>query len=188
MRVLAEQVRCVGFERVRTALTKIGCSYKVIRLQAPCESFRVPMRTYFPKGKDAAALQQEKWYVVDARGQVLGRLASRVARLLIGKHKVRYTPSLDCGDHVVVINARAVRLTGKKLDQKFYRWHTGYPGGLKEVKARHLFDNKPEQMVREAILGMLPKNKLRKRRAKKLRVYADDKHPHTAQQPEPIHV
>lgn len=144
------------------------------------------MSTYFPKGKDVEALTQEKWYVVDARGQVLGRVASRVARLLMGKHKVRYTPSLDCGDHVVVINARGVRLTGKKLDQKVYRWHTGYPGGLKEVKARHRFDERPEQVVREAILGMLPKNKLHQRRAKKLRVYADDKHPHAPQKPEPI--
>lgn len=144
------------------------------------------MRTYYPKGKDVAALTAEKWHVVDAHGQVLGRLATRVARLLMGKHKVGYTPGLDCGEHVVVVNARGVRLTGKKLDQKVYRWHTGYPGGLKEVKARHLFDEKPERMVRDAILGMLPKNKLHKRRAKKLRVYADDKHPHAAQQPQPV--
>ncbi|MFQ5664397.1 MAG: 50S ribosomal protein L13 [Terriglobia bacterium] len=144
------------------------------------------MRTYFLKGKTMAAAAPEKWHLVDARGQVLGRLASRVARLLMGKHKVRYTPWLDCGDRVVVINARAVRLTGKKLDQKVYRWHTGYPGGLREVKARHLFDAKPERMVREAILGMLPKNKLHQRRAKKLRVYPNDKHPHQAQQPQPI--
>jgi large subunit ribosomal protein L13 len=144
------------------------------------------MRTYFPKGKDVSALTQGEWHVVDARGQVLGRLASRVARVLMGKHKVRYTPSLDCGDHVVVVNADKVRLTGRKLDQKIYRWHTGYPGGLKEVKARHMFDQKPDWVVREAILGMLPKNKLRKRRAKKLRVYAGDKHPHAAQQPQPV--
>lgn len=144
------------------------------------------MGTYFPKGKDVAALTQEKWYMVDANGQVLGRLASRVARLLMGKHKVRYTPSLDCGDHVVVINARGIRLTGRKLEQKVYRWHTGYPGGLKEVKARRRFNEAPERMVREAILGMLPKNKLHKRRAKKLRVYADDKHPHAAQRPQAV--
>ncbi|MFQ5777869.1 MAG: 50S ribosomal protein L13 [Terriglobia bacterium] len=144
------------------------------------------MRTYFPRGKEATALTQEQWHLVDARGQVLGRLASRVARLLMGKHKVRYTPSLDCGDHVVVVNARGIRLTGRKLDQKVYRWHTGYPGGLKEVRARRMYQQHPERMVREAILGMLPKNKLHKRRAKKLRVFADDKHPHEAQQPQAI--
>ena len=144
------------------------------------------MKTYYPKGKDVAALTQGPWHVVDARGQVLGRLATRVARLLMGKHKVGYTPALDCGDHVVVLNARGIRLTGKKLDQKVYRWHSGYPGGLKEVKARHRFEERPELMVRDAILGMLPKNKLHKRRAKKLRVFADDKHPHTAQQPQPV--
>lgn len=144
------------------------------------------MRTYFPKGKDAGRITQEKWYLVDARDRVLGRLATRVARVLMGKHKVRYTPYLDCGDHVVVINAAGVRLTGRKLEQKFYRWHTGYPGGLKEVKARHMFERKPERVVREAILGMLPKNKLRARQAKKLRVYAGEKHPHEAQKPEPL--
>lgn len=146
------------------------------------------MRTYFPRGKEATALTQEQWHLVDARGQVLGRLASRVARVLMGKHKVRYTPSLDCGDHVVVINARRIRLTGRKLEQKVYRWHTGYPGGLKEVKAQRMYQQHPERMVREAILGMLPKNKLHKRRAKKLRVFADDKHPHEAQQPQAIQV
>jgi len=143
------------------------------------------MRTYYPNGKDAAELSQGQWHLVDARGQVLGRLATRVARLLMGKHKVRYTPAVDCGDHVVVVNAAQIRLTGRKLDQKFYRWHTGYPGGLREIKARHLFDTRPERMVREAILGMLPKNKLRARRAGKLRVYAGTEHPHAAQQPEP---
>lgn len=144
------------------------------------------MRTYFPRGKDVQALAQEKWYLVDAREQVLGRLAARVARLLMGKHKPRWSPHLDCGDHVVVIHARQIHLTGKKLDQKVYRWHTGYPGGLKEVPARVRLERKPEALVREAVLGMLPKNKLRKRRAKKLRVYADGEHPHQAQQPEPI--
>ncbi|MBI4462753.1 MAG: 50S ribosomal protein L13 [Acidobacteria bacterium] len=146
------------------------------------------MRTYFPRGKDVEALAQEKWYVVDARDQVLGRLAARVARLLIGKHKPRWSPHLDCGDHVVVINARQVQLTGKKLEQKVYRWHSGYPGGLKEFPAKALYQKKPEMMVREAILGMLPKNKLHKRRAKKLRVYANGEHPHQAQQPELIDV
>ena len=125
---------------------------------------------------------QEKWHLVDARGKVLGRLATRVAWLLMGKHKVRYTPAVEGGDHVVVINARGIRLTGKKLDQKVYRWHSGYPGGFKEEKASHRLQKRPELMVRDAVLGMLPKNKLHARRAKKLRVYADDKHPHAAQQ------
>ncbi len=142
------------------------------------------MRTYFPKGAEVETLTDAKWYLVDASGQVLGRLAAQVARLLMGKHKPRWTPYLDCGDHVVVINARKVRLTGRKLDQKVYRWHSGYPGGLKEVKARQLYARKPELMVREAILGMLPKNKLRKRLARKLRVYANGQHPHQAQQPQ----
>ncbi|MBI2956892.1 MAG: 50S ribosomal protein L13 [Acidobacteria bacterium] len=144
------------------------------------------MRTYYPTGREAGELREEKWHLVDAREQVLGRLATRVARLLMGKHKVRFTPGVEVGDHVVVINARRVRLTGKKLEQKVYRWHSGYPGGLKEVKARHRFSSKPEEMVRDAILGMLPKNKLLRRRAKKLRVYSDDKHPHAAQKPEPV--
>lgn len=146
------------------------------------------MGTYFPKGKDVQGLAHGKWYLVDARNQVLGRLATRVARLLIGKHKPNWSPHLVCGDSVIVINARKIRLTGKKLDQKVYHWHSGYPGGLKEVAARRLFQQKPEEMVRTAILGMLPKNKLHKRWAKKLRVYRDGEHPHQAQQPEPIRV
>jgi large subunit ribosomal protein L13 len=143
------------------------------------------MRTYHPKGREAAQLGQEAWRVVDARGQALGRVATRAARLLMGKHKPRFTPSIDCGDHVVVINAGQVRLTGDKLDQKVYRWHTGFPGGLKQVRARHLFQDKPEQMVRDAVLGMLPKNKLHKRWARKLRVYRGMEHPHAAQNPLP---
>lgn len=143
------------------------------------------MKSYYPKGKDLAPYRRETWHLVDAEGQVLGRLATRVAGLLMGKTKPSFTPGMLTGDHVVVINARGIRLTGKKLDQKVYRWHSGYPGGLKEVKARHLYDTKPEQMVRDAILGMLPKSKLHKRMAKKLRVFADDKHPHGAQQPQP---
>jgi large subunit ribosomal protein L13 len=144
------------------------------------------MRTYYPNGKDAAAAARGKWYLVDARGQVLGRLAARVARVLTGKHKARFTPGVDFGDHVVVINAAGIRLTGKKLDQKVYRWHSGYPGGLKEVKARHLYKERPAKMVRDAILGMLPKNKLLSRRARKLKVYSGGEHPHQAQQPEAI--
>jgi large subunit ribosomal protein L13 len=131
------------------------------------------MRTYVPKGREAEALTVgANWFVVDANGQVLGRLATRIARLLIGKDKPNYTPFLDSGDHVIVINAERVRLTGNKIDQKVYRRHSGYPGGLKEIPIRLLMQRRPEEVVREAVLGMLPKNKLRARRAKKLRVYS----------------
>ena len=139
------------------------------------------MGTVFPsKGQ-----VQPKWYVIDAEGQVLGRLATRVATLLRGKHREEFTPFLDLGDHVIVINAAKVRLTGKKLDQKVYRHHTGYPGGLKEIGARKLLEKKPEELVRVAVFGMLPKNRLRKAMARKLMVYADQQHPHQAQKPEP---
>ena len=138
------------------------------------------MGTVFPsKGQ-----VQPKWYVIDAEGQVLGRLATRVATLLRGKHREEFTPFLDFGDHVIVINAAKVRLTGKKLDQKVYRHHTGYPGGLKEIGARKLLEKKPEELVRVAVFGMLPKNRLRKAMARKLMVYADQQHPHQAQKPE----
>jgi large subunit ribosomal protein L13 len=130
------------------------------------------MRTYMPRGEEARELQQgNRWYVVDGAGQVLGRLATRVARLLIGKDKPAFTPHLDCGDHVIIINAEKIRLTGNKLDQKVYRHHSGYPGGLKEIPVRRLLQQRPDRVVREAVLGMLPKNKLRAHRAKKLRVY-----------------
>lgn len=147
------------------------------------------MRTYVPKGKEAEELQAgPKWHVVDGDGQVLGRLATRVARLLIGKDKPQFTPYLDCGDHVVVINAHKIRLTGNKIDQKVYQTHSGYPGGLKEVPVRRLQQEKPDRVVREAILGMLPKNKLRAHRAKKLRVYLDAKglDRHAGQKPQPF--
>jgi len=147
------------------------------------------MGTYVPKGREAEALTVGKdWFVVDANGQVLGRLATRVASLLIGKDKASYTPFLDCGDHVVVINAERVKLTGNKLDQKVYRRHSGYPGGLKEVAIRSLMQRRPEEVIREAVLGMLPKNKLRARRARKLRVYAGSEalNRHAGQKPQPL--
>ena len=132
------------------------------------------MRTYVAKGEEAEALKVgANWFVVDATNVVLGRLATRVARMLIGKDKPSFTPYLDSGDHVVVINADKVRMTGNKVEQKIYYSHSGYPGGLKEVPAKRVRETKPEWMVREAVLGMLPKNKLRARRAKKLRVYRD---------------
>src|SRR6195256_6075180 len=132
------------------------------------------MRTYVAKGQEAEALKVgANWFVVDATNAVLGRLATKVARMLIGKDKPSFTPYLDSGDHVVVINANKVRMTGNKVEQKVYFSHSGYPGGLKEGPANIVRETKPEWMVREAVLGMLPKNKLRARRAKKLRVYRD---------------
>ncbi len=132
------------------------------------------MTTYVAKGEEAEALKRgAAWFIVDATDQVLGRLATRVARVLIGKDKPTFTPYLDSGDHVIVINADKVRLTGNKLEQKIYYSHSGYPGGLKAVPARRIRPQRADWMVREAILGMLPKNKLRARRAKKLRVYRD---------------
>jgi len=126
---------------------------------------------------------QKQWHVVDAEGQILGRLATRVARLLTGKEKPVYTPFLDTGDHVIVINADKVRLTGKKLTGKMYRHHTGYPGGLREVSAGVLMARTPERLVREAVFGMLPKTKLGRAMRKKLRVYSGSQHPHQAQRP-----
>jgi large subunit ribosomal protein L13 len=132
------------------------------------------MRTYVAKGEEAEALKVgADWFVVDATNQVLGRLATRVARILIGKDKPSFTPYLDSGDHVVVINANKIRMTGNKVEQKIYYSHSGYPGGLKEVPAKRIRETKPEWIIREAVLGMLPKNKLRARRAKKLRIYRD---------------
>ncbi|HUO33833.1 MAG TPA: 50S ribosomal protein L13 [Candidatus Acidoferrum sp.] len=147
------------------------------------------MRTYVPKGREAEELSEGKnWFVVDANGAVLGRLATRVARILIGKDKPTFTPHLDCGDHVVVINAEKIRLTGNKIDQKVYHRHSGYPGGLKETPVRVLLQRRPEEVVREAVLGMLPKNKLRAHRAKKLRVYAGSEAlaRHAGQKPQPV--
>jgi large subunit ribosomal protein L13 len=147
------------------------------------------MQTHVPKGREAEELQVGKnWFVLNAEGVVLGRLATRIARLLIGKDKANYTPHLDCGDHVVVINAERVKLTGNKIDQKIYRHHSGYPGGLKEIPVRVMLQRRPEEVVREAVLGMLPKNKLRARRAKKLRVYAGSEAlaRHAGQKPQPL--
>jgi large subunit ribosomal protein L13 len=133
-------------------------------------------------------MEGPQWVVVDAAGQVLGRLATVIARVLIGKDKPNFTPYLDCGDHVVVINAQKIRLTGNKLEAKIYRHHSGFPGGLKEVPAKRLRANRADWMVREAVLGMLPKNKLRASRAKKLRIYLDEKGlaRHAGQKPQPL--
>jgi large subunit ribosomal protein L13 len=140
------------------------------------------MSTYFPKEGEIV----RKWYVVDASGQTLGRLAARVARVLAGKENPRYTPFLDTGDHVVVVNADKVKLTGLKAESKVYRHYTGYPGGLREEEFVKRFQRKPELVVQEAVEGMLPKSKLGRAMAKKLKVYKGDKHPHTAQKPEAL--
>src|SRR5436309_6807510 len=123
------------------------------------------------------------WHVIDADNKVLGRLAAQATRVLMGKHKPSYTPFLDTGDHVIVLNAAKVRLTGKKEEQKLYRRHSGYPGGLVETSARKVREARPQRMVEEAIQGMLPKNKLGKQMYRKLQVYAGPKHPHDAQKP-----
>ncbi len=124
--------------------------------------------------------------MVDASGYELGRLATRIATVLRGKHKPTFTPHVDTGDFVVVVNASAVRLTGKKLDQKKYYRYSGYPGGLKATGAREVRENDPERMLRHAVKGMLPKNRLARRLIKKLKVYGGPDHPHTAQQPQPF--
>ena len=132
------------------------------------------MRTYVAKGEEAQALKEgAQWFVIDATDKPLGRLATRAARILIGKDKATFTPYLDSGDHLVIINADKIKMTGNKVEQKVYYSHSGYPGGLKAVPAKRVREAKPEWVVREAIVGMLPKNKLRARRAKKLRVYRD---------------
>ena len=140
------------------------------------------MKSYIPGEKE----MQKQWHVVDAEGQILGRLATRVANLLTGKDKAVFTPFLDTGDHVIVVNADKIRLTGKKLTDKLYRHHTGHPGGLREVTAGVLMARRPEWVVQEAIFGMLPKTKLGRAMRKKLRVYRGAHHPHQAQQPKAL--
>ena len=140
------------------------------------------MRTFVGK---PAEIERE-WYVVDAEGQTLGRLASRIAPILKGKHKAIYTPHMDCGDFVVVVNAEKVRVTGRKLDQKMYHRHSGYPGGLTSISLRDQLARYPERVLQAAVKGMLPKNKLGRRMIKKLKVYAGDSHPHQAQTPQPL--
>jgi large subunit ribosomal protein L13 len=130
----------------------------------------------------------QKWYVVDANGAVLGRLASQVAHRLRGKHNPNFTPHADTGDWVIVINAEKIVLTGRKMDQKMYYRHSGYIGGLKQMTAKELLEKKPEELVRSAVKGMLPKNRLGRRLFKKLKVYTGNAHPHEAQQPEIIKI
>jgi large subunit ribosomal protein L13 len=127
-----------------------------------------------------------RWYLVDADGKVLGRLATQVATLLRGKHKPIYSPHIDVGDHVIVVNAAKVHLTGRKLKQKLYRWHTGYIGNLREVTAEKMLRTHPERVIEWAVSGMLPKGRLGRAMFKKLKVYRDSNHPHQAQAPEPL--
>jgi len=140
------------------------------------------MKTFMQRKEDV----QREWYLVDATGKTLGRLASEIAKILMGKHKPTYTPHVDGGDFVVVVNAEKIHATGKKLDKKIYYRHTGYPGGLKETTLREMLQKKPEEVIKLAVRGMLPKNKLRDRRMKRLKVYAGPEHPHKAQNPKPL--
>jgi large subunit ribosomal protein L13 len=142
------------------------------------------MKTFSAKPQEV----ERKWFVVDAQGQTLGRLATRVATLLRGKHKAIYTPHIDCGDYVIVVNAEKVAVTGHKLDEKIYYRHSNYPGGLRQVTLRRQLQIHPERVVESAVRGMLPKNRLGRKMFKKLKVYAGPEHPHQAQQPEDLDI
>ena len=144
------------------------------------------MSTYFPSGKGLA--DNRKWFVVDAKGKTVGRLATEVARIISGKNNPAWTPFMDMGDHCVVINARHAIFKGSKNDQKVYRHHTLFPGGLREISVKEMFDKKPERVIELAVKGMLPKTKLGKAMAKKLKVYADAEHKHAAQNPETVNL
>ncbi len=139
-------------------------------------------RTYYPKPDEVT----HDWYVVDASGQILGRLAAKVATLLMGKHKPAYTPGVDMGDFVVVINAARIRVTGRKLDDKKYYRHSGYPGGIHETTLKDMLRQHPERAIELAVKGMLPKNRLGRKLLKRLKVYPGPEHPHAAQQPKPV--
>jgi large subunit ribosomal protein L13 len=142
------------------------------------------MRTYNAKPGEV----ERRWYVVDADGQTLGRLATRIADTLRGKDKAQYTPHVDTGDFVVVVNAEKVRVTGNKLDQKRYYRHSGYPGGLRSRTLREQLERRPTEVIRKAVKGMLPKNRLARQQINKLKIYAGPEHPHEAQAPQPLEV
>ena len=139
-------------------------------------------KTYSAKAEEI----ERTWYVVDAEGKTLGRLATEVARILRGKHKPIYTPHVDTGDFVIIVNAEKIRVTGKRLDQKMYYRHSGYMGGLKETSLRTMLDKHPERVLQLAVKGMMPKNRLGREMYKKLKVYAAPDHPHGAQKPQPL--
>jgi large subunit ribosomal protein L13 len=136
--------------------------------------------------KKEEALSQRRWYVVDAQGKVLGRMATEIAKVLRGKHKPVFTPNQDAGDFVIVVNARAVKLTGAKLEKKVYFRHTEFPGGIRERTAAQMLESKPEELIMLAVKGMLPKNRLSRKLVTKLKVYAGPEHPHDAQKPQPL--
>lgn len=140
------------------------------------------MKTYMAKAEEV----QRKWYVVDATDMVLGRLASNVANVLRGKNKPTYTPNVDTGDFVIIVNCDKVRLTGKKLEKKFYTYHTGYVGGLKQIQYKKLMEEKPDKVVMLAVKGMLPKNSMGRKQLKRLRVFVGAEHTHEAQKPETL--
>lgn len=142
------------------------------------------MKTFIPKQNEA----DKKWYVIDAEGKHLGRLASEVAKILRGKHKPEFTPHLDMGDFVIIVNAEKIELTGKKLDQSFYTYHTGHPGGLRQISFRKMLETKPEKLILNSVKGMLPKNRLGRQMLTKLKVYAGPNHQHQAQQPETLEI
>ena len=139
------------------------------------------MKTYFARKED---FEDRNWFLIDAQGKILGRLASEVASILRGKNKPVYTPHVDTGDFVVVINAEKIQLTGKKWDQKMYYRHSGYPGGIKSLSAKEVLEKKPEELIRHAVKGMLPKSRLGRKMIKKLKIYVGEEHPHEAQMPQ----
>lgn len=137
--------------------------------------------------KRAVNIKRE-WYLIDVSNKILGRVATEIVKILRGKNKVDFSPDADCGDNVIVINAEKIKLTGNKLNDKIYRWHTGYPGGLKERTAKEMLEKKPDFIIYNAVKGMLPKNKLRDKILKRLKIYKGEKHPHIAQKPIKIEI
>ena len=139
-------------------------------------------KTYIPKADDLSA----EWILVDANDQYLGRLSSKIASLLLGKHKPGFTPGVEIGDFVIVVNAERIRVTGNKLDDKLYKHHTGYPGGIKSITLRQQLDKYPDRVIRSAVWGMMPHNKFGRSVIKRLKIYAGPEHPHGAQNPKPL--
>jgi len=156
--------------------------YKFVEFGLTQEKRRKPLKTYSPKPQDIT----RNWYIIDADGLVLGRLAAKVAHIVRGKHKPIWAPHADVGDYVVIINADKIRLTGRKADTKMYHHHSGYPGGLKSVPYRRMLARRPEFVIRQAVRGMLPHNRLGRRILKHVKIYASPTHPHEAQQPEKL--
>ena len=158
------------------------CSLGNVQIVVADKGGKSQMKTYTAKPQEV----ERKWYVVDANGQTLGRLATQVAMILRGKHRPTYTPHVDTGDHVIIINAEKIHLTGKKLQDKKYYRHSGYPGGIKSVTAGEVLQRHPERVIKAAVWGMIPHNKLGRQMIKKLKVYAGAEHPHEAQMPEAL--